>query len=109
MAAVALGAAAAGTLLPTAWRPGWWLALGITMAVQGPLGWWLMVSIGTERFLMVWALGTLVRLAVVALTGLVVVPALGWSPAPALLALAGFLLVSLALEGIVSALQQSRS
>ena len=54
-ALIALAAMAAGTVLPRAWGPGWWLALGIALVVQAPLGWWLMTSIGTERFLPVFA------------------------------------------------------
>jgi hypothetical protein len=109
MTVVALAAIAAGTIMPLSWRPGWWLALGMTLVVQGPLGWWLMISIGTERFLAVWALGILMRLAALALMGLVMIPALGWPAGPALLGLAGLLIVSLALEGIVSAFQHSRA
>lgn len=109
MTVVALAAIGAGTIMPPSWRAGWWLALGITLVVQGPLGWWLMISIGTERFLAVWALGILMRLAALALTGLVIIPALGWPAAPALVGLAGLLIVALALEGIVSALQHSRA
>lgn len=107
-ALIALGAMASGTIVPALWRPGWWLALGIALVVQAPLGWWLMRSIGTERFLPVWALGILMRLVTVGLTGLVIVPGLGLPAAPALLALAGFLVASLALEGIVSARQHSQ-
>ena len=109
MAVVGSVAMAASAALPGAWRAGLWLALGITLLVQGPLGWWLVSSLGTERFLVVWVLGMLLRLAVVGLTGLVLVPTLGWPAAPTLLALVGFLVVSLALEGIVSALQHSRA
>lgn len=109
MVVVALVGMATGSVLPGAWQPGWWLALGTTLAIQGPLGWWLVISIGTGRFLGVWVLGILVRLALVALFGLVVIPALGWPAAPILLALVGFLVVSLAIEGIVSALQPSRA
>ncbi|HEY6947217.1 MAG TPA: hypothetical protein VI297_00235 [Gemmatimonadales bacterium] len=108
-ALIALAAMAAGAIVPGSWRPGWWLALGIALVVQAPLGWWLMTSIGTERFLAVWALGILLRLVTVGLTGLVIVPGLGLPAAPALLALAGFLVASLVLEGIVSALQHSRA
>ena len=108
-ALIALAAMAVGTVVPGFWRPGWWLALGIALVVQAPLGWWLMTSIGTERFLAVWALGILMRLVTVGLTGLVIVPALGLPAAPALLALAGFLVASLVLEGIVSALQHTQA
>lgn len=108
-AVIALAAMAAGAVVPGSWRPGWLLALGIALVVQAPLGWWLMRSIGTERFLAVWALGILLRLMTVGLTGLVIVPALSLPAAPALLALAGFLVASLVLEGIVSALQHSQA
>ncbi len=109
MVVVGSVAMAAGAALPGAWRAGWWLALGITLVVQSPLGWWLVTSVGTERFFAVWVLGMLLRLAVVGLTGLVLVPTLGWPAAPTLLPLVGFLVVSLAVEGIVSALQHSRA
>lgn len=109
MAAAGVAAMAVSVVLPDSWRAGWWLALGITLVVQGPLGWWLVTSVGSERFFAVWVLGILLRLVVVGLTGLVAVPVLGWPAAPVLLALAGFLVVSLALEAVVSALQHSRA
>ena len=108
-ALIASAAMAAGAVVPGSWRPGWWLALGISLVVQAPLGWWLMTSIGTERFLPVWALGILLRLVTVGVTGLVIVPGLGLPAAPALLALAGLLVASLVLEGIVSALPHSQA
>jgi hypothetical protein len=95
-------------MVPRGWREGWWLALGLALVVQAPLGWWLMTSLGTERFLGVWAVGIFLRLALVAITGLVLVPALGLPAAPALLALVGFLMASLAIEGVV-AVQGSRA
>jgi len=107
-ALVALLAAGAGMVVPASWRPGWWLALGITLVLQAPLGWRLIASLGTDRFLALWVAGILLRLLAVGVTGLVVVPALGWPAAPVLLALVGFLVVSLAVEGMVSALQCSR-
>ncbi|HTC24692.1 MAG TPA: hypothetical protein VK688_10030 [Gemmatimonadales bacterium] len=109
MLALGVGGVAVVRALPSPWRAGWLLALGITLLVQGPLGWWLVSSLGRERFFAVWVLGMLLRLLVVAVTGLLVVPALGWSAAPVMLALVGFLVVSLALEGIVSAFQYSRT
>lgn len=109
MAVVGSVAMPAGAVLPGPWRAGWWLALGVTLVVQSPLGWWLVTSVGSERFFVVWVLGMLLRLAVVGLTGLFLIPALGWPAAPTLLALVGFMVVSLAVEGIVSALQHSRA
>src|SRR5204863_162019 len=43
----------------------------MALAVQGPLGWVLVGAIGTERFLLVWAVGIAARLAVVAAVALV--------------------------------------
>jgi hypothetical protein len=100
---------AASAVLPSAWRAGWWLALGLTLMVQSPLGWWLVASVGGDRFFVIWVIGMLLRLALVGVTALVLVPSLGLPAAPTLLALVGFLVVSLALEGIVSALHHSRA
>jgi hypothetical protein len=50
----------------------------------------------------------LVRLLAVAVTGLVVVPMLGWPAAPSLLTLVGFLVISLVIESVISVLQCSR-
>jgi hypothetical protein len=101
-AVLATLAGGAGLMVPKGWSEGWWLALGLVLVVQAPLGWWLMTSLGTERFLGVWAVGIFLRLALVAITGLVLVPALGLPAAPALLALVGFLMASLAIEGVVA-------
>jgi hypothetical protein len=107
-ALLAVLAGGAGTLVPERWRLGWWLALGVTLVLQGPLGWWLVASLGTERFLGIWAAGIFLRLLVVGLMGLVVVPALGLPAAPVLLTLVGFLVASLVVEAVVSVLQSSR-
>ena len=101
-------AAAVGPFVPEAWRTGWWLALGVTLVLQGPMGWWLVASLGTERFLGIWAAGIFLRLLLVGVMGLVVVPALNLPAAPVLLSLVGFLMVSLVIEGVVAALQSSR-
>jgi hypothetical protein len=105
---LAIVAAAAGPLVPAGWRTGWWLALGVTLVLQGPMGWWLVASLGTERFLGIWAAGIFLRLLVVGVMGLVVVPALDLPATPVLLSLVGFLMVSLVIEGVVVALQSSR-
>ena len=75
---------------------------GIGLILQAPLGWWVVRSIGTERFLVIWGLGLLARLTVVAIVGLGVVPVLGWSPGPALGALVGVLVALLFVEGITA-------
>ena len=76
------------------------LAGGIALGflIQAPLGWWTVRGLGTPKFQVVWALGMLIRLAMVALTGLVLVPALGWRMAPTLAGLVTTLLVLLGVE-----------
>jgi len=78
------------------------------LALQGPLGWWLVASLGTERFFGIWAFGIFLRLLLVGIMGLVVIPALGLPAAPVLLTLVGFLMASLGVEGVVSVLQSAR-
>jgi hypothetical protein len=87
--------------VPLAWRPGWWLSLGLAMAVQIPLGTWLLASLGSDRFLAVWVLGMLSRLVLIGVVGLVVLPAFHWPAAPVLITLLLLLMASLALEGLV--------
>ncbi|MGE0354217.1 MAG: hypothetical protein AB7I33_15340 [Gemmatimonadales bacterium] len=95
--------------LPAEARPGVWVALGIGLAVQGPLGWWLVRAVGTPRFLGVWALGMGARFAVLGLMALVVFPRLSWPVAPALITLAAVLVVLLFFEGIVVWFKHSRT
>jgi len=51
VSAVAAAALLLSFVLPPDDRPGIRLALGIALAVQGPLGWWLVRAVGTDRFL----------------------------------------------------------
>jgi hypothetical protein len=101
LGAVALGALALCLVLPSQDRAEMAAVLGLALAVQGPLGWWLVRVIGTERFLLVWAIGIGTRLGLVALCALVVVPALELSLAPALFVLVGVLLSLLVVEAVV--------
>lgn len=72
--------------------------MAIGFLVQAPLGWLHVRSLGTARFQLVWGLGMLTRLATVAITGLVLVPALRWQMAPALAGLVTTILVLLLVE-----------
>ena len=90
---------------PPEWRPGLWLALGLAMSVQIPLGTWLLASLGTDRSLPVWVLGMLTRLALIGVAGLVLFPAFHWPAAPGLITLVLLLMASLALEGFVLLLE----
>ncbi len=72
--------------------------VGIGLLVQAPLGWWTVRSVGTERFQLVWALGMVMRLAVVAIAGLILVPELRWDLVATLAALVATMLVLLVVE-----------
>lgn len=84
---------------------GWGVLIGLV--VQAPLGWWTIQSIGTRRFLTVWAGGMLIRLVVLAVTGLLLVPAFGWDMAAALGALLVTLVTLLVLEVGIAMREQS--
>jgi hypothetical protein len=80
------------------------LALGVALVVQGPLGWWLVRTIGTERFLTAWALGIGARLTLVAACALVVAPKLGAALEPMLFALVAVLMAFVVIEAGVARL-----
>lgn len=105
---VTLLGAAVTVLLPVAVRQEARLALVLALAVQAPLGWWLVESVGTSRMPAVWVVGMLARLGLVALAGLVLVPALGLRAEGLLIPLALLLMVFVLLEGVVLMLQHSR-
>jgi hypothetical protein len=104
--------AAAGALLvllvPAGVRPevAWGTATGVTL--QAPLGWWALRSLGTERFLLSWGLGMVVRFTVVLIAGLTVPPAIGRSAGPMLGAMVGVLVALLLVEGVTAVREQSR-
>jgi hypothetical protein len=104
LAGVALAAASAAAALPQH-RTAIWVALGIAMLVQGPLGWWLVRSLGSEGLLWVWGLGMITRVALLAAAAWIVAPRLGLAPGPLLMALASVVLALLGIEVIVMAHQ----
>jgi heme A synthase len=95
--ATALGAATVGMASPAVRAELAW-GVGLGLLVQAPLGWWTVRSVGTERFQIVWVLGMVVRLALVAIVGLVLVPALRWQMVPTLAGFVGAILVMLVVE-----------
>jgi hypothetical protein len=108
---VAVIGAAGGGLLPAipdevraevAW------GLGTGLVLQTPLGWWALRSIGTERFLLVWVLGMLVRLSVVGVAGLVLIPVLGGRAGAMLGAMVAALVGLLLIEGLTAFQEHSR-
>lgn len=111
LAGVAVVAAlgAAGTLIaPAAARAavGWGVAVGVVL--QTPLGWWAVKSIGTERFMVVWGLGLLVRFAAVLVTGLVTLPVLGRRAGTMLGSMVAVLVALLLVEGVTALREHSR-
>jgi heme A synthase len=108
VAAVAVAGLGVMAAAPAESRPGmvWGLFAGVLL--QAPLGWWTLRAIGTESFLMVWLLGILVRLAVVAIAAFAVIPALGDEAAPMLVTMVGVLVALLLVEGVVAMREHSR-
>jgi len=72
--------------------------IGLGLLVQAPLGWWTVRSVGTGRFQLVWVLGMVIRLAVLAIAGLVLVPELRWELVATLAALVATMLVLMLVE-----------
>ena len=72
--------------------------IGLALLVQAPLGWWTVSSVGTERFQLVWVLGMVIRLVMVAVAGLILVPELRWELVATLAALVATMLVLLVVE-----------
>ena len=101
VSAVAAGALILSFVLPPDARTGVWLATVLALVVQGPLGWWVVRAIGTERLQLVWAIGIAARFALVAAAGFVVAPRLGLALAPLLFALVGVLMCCVVVEAVV--------
>jgi len=95
--AAAIGLLTVFTVSPDI-RPEVASGIGLGLLVQAPLGWWTVQSVGTQRFQLVWALGMVIRLAMVAIAGLIMVPELRWEMVPTLAALVATILVLLVVE-----------
>jgi len=92
-----IGLVAVLTVSPHIRREVAW-GVGLALAVQAPLGWWTVRSIGTDRFQLVWVMGMVIRLMLVALAGLVLVPELRWELIATLAAIVATMLVLLLVE-----------
>jgi len=84
--------------------------IGVALLVQAPLGWWTVRSVGTDRFQLVWVLGMVIRMALVAIAGLYLIPELRWELVAALGALVATMLVMLVVEvaAVLGNTQRSR-
>ena len=100
------GAVLAWTLAP-AHRAGalWGVFAGVVL--QAPLGWITLRAIGTDRFIMVWGIGMLVRLGAVGVAAVLLIPALGSEAQPMLVSMVGVLGALLVFEGIVAMREHS--
>jgi hypothetical protein len=78
--------------------------LAIAFALQAPLGWWTVRSIGAPRFQLVWSAGMLIRLTVVGIAAMILAPAFGLE----LSSLLGSLVAAMAALLIVEALTAMR-
>lgn len=108
-AGVIVATAAVGLrLVSEADRAAVWWGLLAAVVVQGPLGWWVVSAIGTERFVGAWALGLLARLLLLGLMALVVGPLLGLDATALLLTTAGVLGALLLVEGAVALMELPR-
>ena len=108
VAAVAAGGLAALGALPAGARTGVFWGLSVGLLLQAPLGWWTLRAVGTERFLTVWGLGTLVRFGVVAVAAFALMPGPQWLAAPMLTTMVGTLVALLLVEGAVAMREHSR-
>lgn len=108
VAMVAVAGAALTAAMPAAHRieMGWGVAVGLVL--QTPLGWLAVRSIGTDRFMLVWGLGMLVRLTVLGVAGLAVLPALGRRAGPMLGSMVAVLVALLLVEGVTALRVHSR-
>lgn len=106
---VLVGLAGTGLILvvPSAIRLEVAWGLLIAIALQAPLGWWTIRSIGRQQFQLVWSLGMLIRLAVLGLTGLVLVPGLGWHVGPTLGTLVATMVALLLVEAVTAVREHS--
>ena len=82
-------------------RPSGFAMIALGVLVQGPLGWWMVKSVGTPRFIGAWVMGMLARFGLLAVAAFLIFPLMHWSLSPGLIVLAGVLFAMLLLEGLV--------
>jgi hypothetical protein len=107
LGAIVLGGAVVILLLPPAQRPQAGLGATIALLLQAPLGWWVLRSIGTPRFQLIWTVSMGIRLLAVAATALVLIPWLGWDATAVLGSLVVALLMLLLAEAVTAVRENS--
>lgn len=99
---VAVAGVLAGVAFDGADRRAIWLATAVAVVVQGPLGWWLVRSLGRPGFIGAWVAGMVARLGVLVLLAFAVLPLLGWPLQTGLVAAAALLVALLGVEIVVA-------
>jgi hypothetical protein len=99
---VCCGGLGVALLVPPPSRADLLWGVGLAAVLQIPLGWLTIRAIGTNRFQLVWSSGMLARLAIVALTALVLVPANGWRLGSVLGALVATMVALLLVEALTA-------
>jgi len=105
--AVAVAGLALVGLVPDPIRSDVALGALVGVALQAPLGWWALRSLGSDQFMLVFGLGILLRLTVVLVAGVTMQAALARSAGPALVTMVGILVALLLVEGAAAMGQQS--
>lgn len=82
-------------------RPSGFGMIILGLLVQGPLGWWMIKSVGTPRFIGAWVVGMLARFGLLAVAAFLIFPMMHWTLSPGLIVLAVVLFAMLLLEGLV--------
>lgn len=100
LGAVGAGGAIAGLVAGPA-REAVWIAAAVALTLQGPLGWWLIRSVGRPGFFLVWGAGLLGRFGVLAAAGFLLLAGLSGHQQAALMTLAGTLVALLGVEVVV--------
>jgi heme A synthase len=104
---VAVAGLALAGLVPDPIRSDVALGALVGVALQAPLGWWALRSLGSDRFMLIFGLGILLRLTVVLVAGVTLQAALARSVGPALVTMVGILVALLLVEGAAAMGQQS--
>lgn len=101
--AAVLGVGVVGALAAAApARQAMLLALATAGIAQGPLGWWLVRSVGTDRFRLIWGIGIGVRFLLFAALAFGFVPAAGVPAVPALVTYVLTVMALLLVEALVA-------
>jgi hypothetical protein len=107
VAIVGLGMALAVLSVPREIRDAVAWGGATAVALQAPLGWWVVRRIGTEGFMVVWGVGMLLRFALIPTAGFAGLALIGRRAGPMLGAMVGVLVALLLVEGVTALREHS--